>query len=222
MHTLQEFLFFPVLWSSCYPDSLPFKAKYSGDSISQQETLRLESLTRGSELLLLWENLCDIIIFQFVGWPPIGYGVWLYHECTLPTILLWLLLCLWKYNILVGSSFPLWINVQLLVVILVFSWEVSQSLSIPLYCPRTSAGSSFTFINWKWEVWIWSGISWLISGRARRKTQALIIVHCKFIASSSRHWFTNYFLCFKHQLWISFWPQWSRNSFFKWVASLPP
>ena len=30
------------------------------ESTSQQEILRLESLTRGSELSLLWENLCDI------------------------------------------------------------------------------------------------------------------------------------------------------------------
>ena len=33
------------------------------------------SLTCGSELLLLWENLWDIIIFQFLGCPPSGYGI---------------------------------------------------------------------------------------------------------------------------------------------------
>ena len=42
----------------------------------------LGSLTWGSELSLLWENLCNIIILQFVGCPPRGYGTWLYHEST--------------------------------------------------------------------------------------------------------------------------------------------
>ena len=90
-----EFLFPPVLWNSFDQTLLAFKARCSGGSSFQCQTPRLGSLTWGSELSLLWENLCDIIIFPFVGRPPGGYGIWFYHDCTPPTTLLWLLLCLW-------------------------------------------------------------------------------------------------------------------------------
>ena len=36
-----------------------------------------------------------IIVLQFVGHSPSGYGISFYCDCTRPTILLWLLLCLW-------------------------------------------------------------------------------------------------------------------------------
>ena len=42
----------------------------------------------GSELSLMWENLCNIIILQFVVFPPRGYGIWLYHKSTPPTSLI--------------------------------------------------------------------------------------------------------------------------------------
>lgn len=38
----------------------------------------LGSLTCGSELSLLWEKLCDKIIFKFGGCPPGRYRIWLY------------------------------------------------------------------------------------------------------------------------------------------------
>lgn len=42
----------------------------------------------------------DIIIFQFVCQPPGRYWIFLSHKSTPPTILLWILLCLWcKINI---------------------------------------------------------------------------------------------------------------------------
>ena len=78
-----ESLFPPVLWSSCTQALLTFKAKYSGGSFSQCQTPRL---MWGSEHSLLWENFCDIIVLQFVGHPPRGYEIWLYHECTPLTI----------------------------------------------------------------------------------------------------------------------------------------
>ena len=90
-----ESLFPPVLWSSCTRALLAFKAKCSGGSSSRGQTLRLGSLTWGSGLSLLCENLCNIIIFQFVGPPSGGYTIWLCRESAPPTILLWLLLCLW-------------------------------------------------------------------------------------------------------------------------------
>ena len=66
-----EFLFLPVPWMSCDQTQLAFKARFSGDSSSP----RLGSLMWGSELSLLWDNFCGIIVFQFVGCPPGWYGI---------------------------------------------------------------------------------------------------------------------------------------------------
>ena len=68
-------LFPPVLWSSCIQAPVAFKAKCFWDSSSQCQTLRLGSLMWGSGLSLLWENLCDIFIFQFVGHSPGRNGI---------------------------------------------------------------------------------------------------------------------------------------------------
>ena len=64
----------------------------------------------GSELSLLWENFCDIIILQFVGHPPGWYGIWLYCECAPPTISLWFLLYVFgcRISFLIGSSLFYW------------------------------------------------------------------------------------------------------------------
>lgn len=45
----------------------------------------------GLRVLILWENLYSVIIFQLVGHSP-GHGVGLYHEFTLPPVSLWFLL----------------------------------------------------------------------------------------------------------------------------------
>ena len=77
-----EFLFPGVLWSSCGQellafttrcsgqDPLAFTTKCSGHSSSQCQTPKVGNLMWGSELPLLWESLCDIVIFQSVGPPP--------------------------------------------------------------------------------------------------------------------------------------------------------
>ena len=70
-----EFLFPSVLWSSCNQAMLAFKAKCSGVPSSQCQTPRLRSLRLGPVLSLLWENLCNITIFQFVGCLPGRYGI---------------------------------------------------------------------------------------------------------------------------------------------------
>ena len=77
--TLQEWslLFPPVLWSTYSQARLVFKAKCSGGSFSWFQTPRLGSLMWGSELSLLWDSLCDMIIFQFAGHPPTRFGSWL-------------------------------------------------------------------------------------------------------------------------------------------------
>ena len=70
-----ESLFPPVVWSSCTQVPLAFKPKCSEGSSSQCQTPRLESLTWGSDLSLLWENLCDIIIFQLLVSHPVGMAL---------------------------------------------------------------------------------------------------------------------------------------------------
>ena len=91
----KEFLFLPVLWGSCHQVLLAFKAKCSGRSLPWCQDPRLWSLTWNSELSLPWEHLCNTTVFWFVDCPPSGYRLWFYHDCTPPTVSLWLLLCLW-------------------------------------------------------------------------------------------------------------------------------
>ena len=69
---------------------------------------KLKSLTWGSELSQEWEHFCAIIVLQFAGCPPTGYEIWLYHDCTPPPTLLWLLLCLWMRSIFFGGFKHLW------------------------------------------------------------------------------------------------------------------
>ena len=55
----------------------------SRDLSSWCRTPGLGNLRWDSELLLLWENLCNIIILQFVNYPlgwGGGYGTSLYHK----------------------------------------------------------------------------------------------------------------------------------------------
>lgn len=104
-----ESLFPSILWISCSQSLLTFKAKYSGGSSSWCQNPTQVSLTSGSELSLLWENLCDRIIFQSVGCQPTRHGTWLYPECSPPTIFSWhdfLFECTISY--LVGSSRFCW------------------------------------------------------------------------------------------------------------------
>ena len=51
--------------------------------------LLLGSPMWGSELSLLWQNFCGIIVFQFVGHPS-EYGICFYHDCA-PSTIQWLL-----------------------------------------------------------------------------------------------------------------------------------
>ena len=70
-----ESLFPLVLWSSCTQASLAYHAMSSNGSSSQCQTPRHGRLTWGSELSLLWENLCNIVIFQSTGHPPSENGI---------------------------------------------------------------------------------------------------------------------------------------------------
>ena len=65
-------LFPPVMWHSCTQTSLAFRARFSGDT-SHHLTPSLGSLTQGSELPLLWENL-GYNDFPFCGSRT--WGVW--------------------------------------------------------------------------------------------------------------------------------------------------
>ena len=48
------------------------------------------------------ESLFGIIVTQFMGHPLGEYGILFYHDCAPPIVLLWLLLCLWKWGIFFG------------------------------------------------------------------------------------------------------------------------
>jgi len=62
------------------------------------------SLTWGSELSLLWENVCDIIILQLVGCPSRGMG--LDYIANVPFLLSWDFFSVFGYrkSLLVGFS----------------------------------------------------------------------------------------------------------------------
>ena len=84
---------FPPVCGSQTP--LAFKARFSGDSSSLCQTPRLGSLRWGSELSLLWDNFCGIIVFHFVGHRLSRHGIWVYCDYIPSTVLLGPPLCLW-------------------------------------------------------------------------------------------------------------------------------
>ena len=72
-----------------------------------------------------WDNFFGIIVFQFVGHPPIGYGIWFYCDCA-PSYHLAAASSLSLdvgYLSLVSSYTLLSMTVKQLVVILVLSQE---------------------------------------------------------------------------------------------------
>ena len=99
-----EFLFPPVLWNSCDQTPLVFKAKLSGCSFSHCQSPKPWNLTWSSELSLLWENLCGVIISQCVHHPPGEQEIGFYCAYSSPTDLLWLLVFGYRISFLVGSN----------------------------------------------------------------------------------------------------------------------
>ena len=62
-----------------------FKDKCSEGASSQCWMPRRGAMTQGLELSFLWKNLCNTIVIQTPGRPPMVYGIWLYSEsisCT--------------------------------------------------------------------------------------------------------------------------------------------
>ena len=94
-----ESLFPPVLLKSCSQIPLAFKVWFSRNFSSHCQTPRLGSVTWGSEPSLQLVDFCGLSVLQFVSHPPSSYGIWLYCDCTPPTISVWLLLCLWMWVI---------------------------------------------------------------------------------------------------------------------------
>ena len=90
-----ESLFSPVLWSSCTQSSAGLQSQMLWGLLLLMPDSQAGEPSVGLKILNLWENLFDIIIFQFVSHPPSGYRIWLYCKSTLPPLSLWLLLCLW-------------------------------------------------------------------------------------------------------------------------------
>ena len=56
-----------VLWSSCTQVPLALQSQMLSRLLLRMPDAHLGSLAWGSELSLLWENLCSIMSFQFVG-----------------------------------------------------------------------------------------------------------------------------------------------------------
>ena len=92
-----------VLWKSYNQIPLASKVRFLGDSQSFSRIPMLRSLTWGSEFSQQWEIFFGIIVLQFVGHPYGGYGIWLYRDCTPPTILVHILLCLWMWSVFFGG-----------------------------------------------------------------------------------------------------------------------
>ena len=134
--------FTQVLWSSCHQAPLAFKDKCSGGSSSWYQTSRLRSLMWGSELSLLWENLCNIIILKFVGCPPGRYRI-LSSHCDF----FFVFGC--KICFLVVSSPFLSMVVQQVVVILVFLWEEvgSGPPTLPFCQESHTFTSDFSYLH---------------------------------------------------------------------------
>ena len=116
-----EFLSFPPSPVEFLQTPLAFKARFSGGSSSHCQTPRVASLTWGSELSLLWENFCGIIIFQFVACPPGCMGFdFVTIAPLLPSHCGFFFVFGCRITFLVGSSIFLLMVVQQLVLILVF------------------------------------------------------------------------------------------------------
>ena len=94
-------------WNLCFPqscESLVIKSCGLQDQILRGFPVPLldpqaGKPDMGSEPSQQWENLFGIIVLQFVDCLPGGYGTLFYHNCSPPTILLWILLCLWIWGI---------------------------------------------------------------------------------------------------------------------------
>ena len=77
---------------------LSFTVRFPGGYQCLCRIPRLGSLMWGWEPWQQWENFVGIIVLQFVGHLPGGYGIWFYCDCALPTVSLWLLHCLWTWG----------------------------------------------------------------------------------------------------------------------------
>ena len=103
---MQGFVCAPQDWGFCFSQSCgnllirscwPSRSDSLGMPSSFVRSSRLGSLTWGSEPSHQ-ENFFGVIVLQFVGHPPDGYGIWFCHDCPPPTCLLWLL-CFWIWGI---------------------------------------------------------------------------------------------------------------------------
>ena len=138
--TLQDFsLYFPQSHGAPAHMPLGFKGKCSRGSSFQYQTPRLGNMMQGSELSLLSESLCDIVIFQSVGCPLSWYGIaYRVKVALLPSWcgFFFVFGCRISFFVCV-CPFYLFMIVQQLVVSLLFSWDIiSLSPSTLSSCPN--------------------------------------------------------------------------------------
>ena len=86
-----ESLFPTAFWDSRKEVLLAFKAKRCGGLF-----FRCWWAHRGAQNSVLWENLCNVIILQFVGCPPRGYGTRLHHDSATSSHSLEFLFYVWN------------------------------------------------------------------------------------------------------------------------------
>ena len=148
----EESLFSPVLWNSWYQVPLAFKAKWCGVSSWCQTAIR--SLMLSSETSLLWGNLCNIIIFQFVGCPPGWYGVWLYCNSSLPT---YLFLCVYVCVCFVVRTYQKRYSTSCLFLLIVYwprraipHWR-SETAAVRRYPLSKVRSSSYALLEQPWR-----------------------------------------------------------------------
>ena len=108
----QDFVCVLQEWSLSFPMSCgspaikshcPSKSNSLGIPTPSARFPKLGSLMWGLEPSQQWGNRCGIVVLQFVGPSPGRNGIWFYRGCASPTVLLWLLLCLWTWGITFGG-----------------------------------------------------------------------------------------------------------------------
>ena len=150
-----ESLFPQVLWKSYNQIPLAFKIRFPGDSQSlcHMAWHGVQNLhnRRGTSLVLLFSRF----------WVTHTVGMGFYFIVIRPSVLLWLLLCLWMWGIfLVGSSVLLSMVVQPLVAILVLSQEEMSAHPSTLPSWTRSSGNGLylgNIDNRTNSLWSWPG-----------------------------------------------------------------
>ena len=176
-------------WKCCDQTPLAFKTTFSGCSSSSCcQTLRLRSLTWGSELSFLWENFCGIIIFQFMNFPHGRYGIWFY--------------CFWEplFPSCCGLFFVFGCRVSFFFFLNRFQCFFGWCLFISCYCAvfirRGELTSFYSAVLSPQKLVLKSTVTHPLTYTHTRKDHLGFVIICYFKFHSDL-----YVVCFYEQLW---------------------